>query len=369
MMQMTILAKFLRTFAVLTGIAAAGLSTTAQAQTTACGVTGSASATPAVYDPFNPSGLTNTNVTVTLRRVNNTGGGDTRIVNFYLKPNASTGTAVDGASIVPLSVTGSAALDGGQGMNIFYNSTGPFPTLPLNPIGTLPTGGNRYAQINFTGNNAASDTAQVTFQVSLPPNLNLNAANTLAFDAVFTCNIQGGQSNGVVGSGEFPNAVVFPVTVLSALRTYYAGTALDFGEIGAIPAVPLSPVRTSPSNYIFVQSSGAYSVQLSSQNAFKLKKPGAASINDEIRYSLRFLGLTRDNGTSPTQGSTELMRTCTIAGGPTTAGQQLPIQATLVDGGANKSPSPSYSDILTVTITPLAYNVVGTSNCGSFSVP
>jgi hypothetical protein len=362
------LAKMIRAFAMLIGLAVAGMATTVHAQTTICGVTGSASATPAVYDPFNPSGLANTNVTVTLRRVNNSGGGDTRYVNFYLRANPATGTRADGASIVPISVSGSASLESGQGLNIFYNFNAPGPTLPLNPISTPASAGNRYAQINFTGNNAGSDTAQVTFQVSLPPNLNLNAVSSLAFDAFFTCNIQGGTANGTVGSGTFPNAVVFPVTVLSALRTYYAGTALDFGEIGAIPPVPLSPVRTSGSNYVFVQSSGAYSVTLSSQNAFKLKKPGAVSVNDEVRYSLKFLGNSVSNATHGTAGQTAISRNC-IPAGLATAGQQLPIQATLIDGGQNKNPSPTYTDVLTVTITPLAYATTGTDNCGSFTVP
>ena len=364
---MSILAKILRTLAVMAGLAAAGLATGAQAQNTPCGITGSATASPAVYDPFNPTGLATTTLTMNLTRVNNTGGGDTRIVNFYLRANSSTGTAADGAQIVPLSVAGQAAIEG-IGLNIFHNYNGPFPTLPINPINGTPSSANRYLEINFTGNNAGSDTAQVTFNVSLPANLNLNAVQSLAFDAFFTCNIQGGQSNGATNTGTFPNAVVFPVTVLSALRTYYAGTALDFGEIGAIPAVPPSPVRTSPSNYIFVQSSGAYSVTLSSQNAYKLKKPGAATINDEVRYSLKFLGNTVSNATNATPGQTAISRTC-IRAGLATAGQQLPIQATLIDGGQNKNPSPTYTDILTVTITPLAYAITGTDNCGSFTVP
>lgn len=361
------LARFFRASAVLIGAAAAMVATGAQAQNTPCGITGSATASPAVYDPFNPSGLTTTQITMNLTRVNNSGGGDTRIVNFYLRANSSTGTAADGASIVPVSVVGQAAIEG-IGLNIFHNYNGPFPTLPLNPINGTPTGANRYLEINFTGNNAGSDTAQVNFNVSLPANLNLNAVQNLAFDAYFTCNIQGGPANGSTNTGTFNNAVVFPVTVLSALRTYYAGTALDFGEIGQVPAVPPAPVRTSPSNYIFVQSSGAYQVSLSSQNAYKLKKPGAASINDEVRYSLKFLGDTRSTATHPTPGAISIDHTC-VRAGLATAGQQLPIQATLIDGGQNKNPSPTYLDVLTVTITPLAYNTVATDNCGGYTVP
>ena len=364
---MSSLAKIVRTFAIAAGLAAAGMATSAQAQNSPCGVTGSASAAPVVYDPFNPSGLASTTITVNLTRVNTSGGGDTRIVNFYLRASATTGSAADGSSIVASSVVGQAAIEG-IGLNIFHNYNGPFPTLPLNPINGTPTGANRYLEINFTGNNAASDTAQVNFNVSLPANLNLNAIQNLAFDAYFTCNIQGGQSNGATNSGSFNNAVVFPVTVLSALRTYYAGTDLAFGEIGNIPPVPLAPVRTNPANYIFVQSSGAYSVELKSQNAFKMKKPGAVAVGDEVRYSLKFLGDTRSTATTPTPNATAITHQCMRAG-LATAGQTLPIQATLIDGGQGKNPSPNYTDILTVTITPLAYSVVGTDNCGSYSVP
>lgn len=358
-------AKTIRTLAAAIGLAAASLATAAQAQTTQCGVTGSATASPAVYDPFNPSGLATTNITMNLTRVNNSGGGDTRIVNFYLKANSSTGTAADGASIVPTAVIGQASIEG-TGLNIFYNYNTPPPTLL--PVTLSPSGSSRFLKINFTGNNAGSDTVQVVFTVSLPANLDLNAVQNLAFDAYFGCNIQGGQSNGREFSGSFENAVVFPVTVLSALRTYYAGTALAFGDISTVPPVPLTTIRTNPSNYVFVQSSGAYQVSLSSQNAFKMKRPSATGPNEEIRYSLKFLGDTRDNTSTPTPGAVAINHSC-IRAGLATAGQQLPIQATLQEGGQGKNPGIDYQDILTVTITPLAYTVAGTDNCGAYTVP
>jgi hypothetical protein len=355
------LSRIVRTLAVLAGLATAGLATGAQAQNTPCGITGSASASPAVYDPFNPSGLASTNITLNLTRVNTSGGGDTRFVNFYLKANSSTGTAANGASIIASSVSGQAAVEG-LGLNIFYDYNTPGPTLPLNPINGVPSGANRYLEINFTGNNAGSDTAQVNFAISLPANLNLNAVQNLAFDAYFTCNIQGGQANGSTNTGTFGNAVVFPVTVLSALRTYYAGTALDFGEIGNITTASLGTtpkVTTDPLNYIFVQSSGAYSVALTSANGFKLKRLGATTINDEVKYQLNFLGQTPS-----TASPTFTTQTCKKAG-MATAGEHLAIQAQLLEGGAGKTPAPSYTDTLTVTITPLIYNAVATVQCGS----
>lgn len=355
--------KTLRTLALTLAVVLGGLTSTAQAQVSTCGVTGTASAAPAVYDPFNPSGLASTTITLNLTRVNNSGGGDTRIVNFYLRASSATGTAANGASIIPTSVAGSAAITG-IGLNIFYDSTATPPIYA--PTSAVPSGSNRFLKINFTGNNAASNTAQVTFNVSLPANLNLNAQTSLAFDAIFACNIQGGQSNGLEQTGSFANAVVFPVTVLSALRANYRGTALDFGEIGNITTASLSgaPQKTSLTNQVFVQSSGAYSVTLSSQNAFKLKKPGAATAQDEIKYSIHFLGLDRDNTSTPTANAIALTRSC-LRATLSTIGNSLPIQATLQEGGTGKNSSPTYADILTVTITPLIYSDPGSFACAA----
>jgi len=352
-----------RTIAVMLGVAFASLAGTAHAAT--CGITGSASAQPAVYDPFNPSGLTATSITLNLTRVNTSGGGDTRIVNFYLKANPTIGSALDGTSLVPTVVAGSVS-SLGTGNNIFYNFNATPPI--VSPTSTVPSGSNRFLQINFTGNNAGSDTAQVTFQVSLPANLNLNAIQNLSFDAFFGCNVQGGQDNGKQQTGSFANAVTFPVVVLSALRTYYAGTALDFGEIGNVTTASLAgaPQRTSTSNYVFVQSSGAYSVTLKSQNGFKLFKPGATVANDKIDYSLRFLGDTVTSA-SGGPGAVTITKSCQRATLSTT-GNVLPIQAKLLEGGQGKNPSPSYSDILTVTVTPLIYSDPGTNGCATFGL-
>lgn len=359
------LTKILRTLAIAAGFASATLATQAQAQAQSCGLTGiSALASPLVYDPFNPSGFTNNNIVLNITRINPPGGGTTSVLNFYLDANAQTGSAASGIQLIPVAVSGQATLIGG--FNIFYSQAETPPTLL--PISLHPTAGNRFAKISFTGNNAGSDTVAVTFQVILPPNLQLNAVQSLAFDAHFACNIQGGQLNGQTQTGDRANAVIFPVTVLSALRTYYAGTDLSFGDITTVPPTPPAPVRTNPGNYIFIQSSGAYSVELASQNAFKMKKPGAVTANDEIRYSLKFLGETRDNSTTPAAGATAITKSC-IRAGMATEGTQLPIQATLQEGGQNKNPSLDYKDILTVTITPLAYAVTGTDDCGSYSVP
>lgn len=355
---MSSLAKKLKTLAVVMGFAAASVATGAQAQTTVCGIEGYATAAPAIYDPFNPTGLQQTTVNLFLRRVNNSGGGDTRVVNFYLMADPQTGTGADGTVIKATSVTGAVSVDG-LGLDIFYDYNEAKPN--LTPITALPTAGNRFLKIDFTGNNAGSDTATATFQITLPPLANVEASRQLAFDTVFFCNIQGGQSNGQTFSGRINEAVKFPVTVLSALRASYQGTALDFGEIGQVTNAQ-APTRILTGNYVRVESSGAYSVDMQSDNKYKLKKPGAATTGDEIGYKIGFLGEER----TPTSFA-PITKTCIRAGIGTA--QSLPIKATLVEGGAGKNPSPTYTDFLTVTVTPLIYDAPATTNCAMLSNP
>lgn len=357
-----------RTIAVMLGAALASLAGTAHAGT--CGIISlTGSAQPAVYDPFNPSGLATTTVTVTLKRVNTSGGGDTRFINLFLRANPTTGTTLNGSSLVPISLTGnSVSALGGIGTNIFYDTTQGDPIYA--PTSVSPSGTNRFLALDFSGNNAASDTAVVNFQVTLPANLNLTAAQNLSFDATYSCMIRGGADNNLQQTDSTRNAVTFPLTVLSALRTYYAGTALDFGEIGNIdtPSLSGTPQKTNPANHVVVQSSAAYSVTLSSQNGFKLFKPGAAVNNDKINYRLRFLGDNVDSTTTSSgPGQTAISHTCQRAG-LASVGIALPIQATLLEGGQSKNPSPSYADILTVTVTPLAYSVSTGDNCSSYGL-
>ena len=90
--------------------------------------------------------------------------------------------------------------------------------------------------------------------------------------------------------------------------------------------------------------------------------------NDKINYQLRFLGMDV-NSTTANSGPTQpaISRTCQRAG-LTTVGNTLPIQAKLLEGGQGKNPSPSYADILTVTVTPLAYSTAGGDLCASYGL-
>lgn len=353
MKQMFSLAKKLKTLALAAGFAAAGMATGAQAQTNKCGISGTRNVPGTiVYDPFNTTGLTETPVSLQLTRENYTGGGDTRIVNFYLKEKNS---GANGTIITPISVTGSVSVEG-LGLNIFYGS-GEYPPTLL-PIDIIPNSTNRFLKIDFTGNNTGSNVAIANFNIKIPPLANVIASRELAFDVYYTCNIQGGRDNGFIQvDGKISDAIRFPVTVLSALRASYQGAALDFGEIGQITNAEVS--ATSLRNrYVRVESSGAYSVEMTSGNGYKLKKPGATTAGDEVGYKIGFLGEER----TPT-ANTSITKTCMRAGIGTA--QSLPIVATLVEGGAGKNPSPTYSDYLTVTVTPLAYDTVTATDCST----
>lgn len=350
----------MKTISLVLRSAAALLATVAAAsaaQAATCGITGSATASPVQYDPFNPAGLPQTNVQLNLTRINGAGGQKTDIVSFYLK---STSAAADGTSIIPVSVTGDVNT-AGTGLEIFYNYSATPPTVA--PTSVNPTGANRFLKIEFTGNNAASDTALVNFKITLPANLDLSAVNNLPFDAIFACSTTGGGSP-TQQTGQISNAVQFPVTVLSALQASYAGTALDFGEVGdktttQVLATPAS--YTTPNiNRVSVRSSGPYSVTLSSQNAYRLTYPGGnlATPNQVLNYKLVFLGQTKTNA-SPSFSSV----TCLRAGVPASEADLLPVVATLLEGGFGKLVSANYADTLTVTIAPLLSGAASQQNC------
>ena len=331
-------------------------SSAAWAQAATCGITGSATAGTAYYDPFNPSGLAATTITLNLTRLNPAGGAKTDAVNFYLKAQSA---AANGTSIVPTSVAIVGAVDG-LNRNIFYNFSSAPPIVA--PTTVAPSATNRFLKLEFTGENAASDTAAVTFQVTLPANLDLNAVNNLAFDAIFACSTTGGGPK-TQQTGQISNAVVFPVVVLSALQASYVGPVLDFGEVGdkTTGQVQGSPGTYTRSGDIRVASSAAYAISMTSTNNYRLTFPGGnpATPGQSLAYNASLLGITR-NGVSggPVAGQTAITKTCARAG---VGGILLPVTVVLTEGGSLKTPAPAYTDTLNVTVTPQIAAVVGSA--------
>ena len=316
------------------------------ANTGTCGMTGAgAVGSTAIYDPFNPSGLGTTSIDLTLTRYNPPGGSRTEHVRFILRAQSA---ASNGITITPVQiVTGQANLESPL-VNVFYNFGSPGPVLS----GT-PSAGNRFAHIEFTGNNSGSDTVTVRFTVTFPANLNIQASQNLSFDMDYTCTTQ---PAGGDGGGTIPNALTFPIRVLSGLQASYVGPALNFGEVGdktdaqAVlldPAAGLSKIR--------VASSGPYTISMASANGYRMTYSGGnpALENQNLRYTATFLGST---GSPASPGA--ITKTCTVAGlgsPPLSAGRDHPLTVQLQEGGLDGTPEVpgNYSDTLTFTITPL----------------
>lgn len=343
--------------------AGAGLLGANPAAAATCGIVSSGTSTAEVpYDPFNPTGLGSTQITLQLQRINGGGGEKTDIVNFYLRAGNAN---ANGTQIVANSVVVEGNVEG-LGYDVFYDSTETPPI--VSPTSVSPTAANKFLKIYFTGNNPASDYATVNFTVTLPPNLNLTSSANLSFDAVFGCSTTGG-GNPTQQTGQIPNAITFPIRVLSALQASYAGTSLDFGEIGNVttPDVQTSPgsYRTPNTNYVRVQSSGPYQVDLTSQNGYRMTFPGGnlGDPNQRVNYSLKFLGETRS-----ATAATAISKVCTRAGVGTAFEDHLFIQATLQEGGQGKMVAPNYRDILTVVVSPLSVPDPGL-DCNAFVTP
>ena len=334
-------------------VAAAGTSAHAAGAGLPCGVTGAASAGASVtYDPFSPNGISSVPVSLTLTRATDGGGKKTQEAYFILTKPAGT-PAYQVQATIPGGTTYS---------NVLYGED----MLPSNiPVISNVTPG----QIAYNFGGAASpDTVTLNLLVTVPANVDLSAGGTINLGIRYVCKGTGGMPDVTTPTNQ-PNAITIDVHVLSGLRTFYAGSALDFGEIGTVTTASLvgSPQRTPSSNYVAVQSSGAYSVELRSANAFKLKN-GGSTANDAIGYSLKFLGLTATNASAAMPGALAISRICKRAGVPQ-PGQSLYIQATLLEGGQGKNPSPSYSDVLTVTVAPLISTNLGVSDCGTYTLP
>ena len=315
-----------------TGTAALLWSGAAAAQTS-CGVTGQAQAPGTItYDPFSPSGLQQVTIPLVLTRVAD-GGAKTQQVSFVLiqAPGAPTYQVLY------------------QGQNILYTE---------NATAGRPTIASQSGQIsyNFGGASAPEQSTPFNLTVTVPPNTDLSAGQPIRFDILYVCNGTGGLRD-ITTPTRLTGSIQINVNVLSALQASYVGPALDFGEVGAKTDLQVATDPGPRTGFVRVASSGPYSVRMTSQNGYRLTYPGGnvALPLQALRYRATFVGQTRDAA-----NPAAIERVCSRAG-LASAGQLLPIQTTLLDGGVGRVPAPDYRDILTVTITPLVAPQNGTS--------
>mgnify|MGYP004511332207 CR=1 FL=1 len=328
--------KPLTRFGYVCVVAAGALSMGSAAQAQArCGATGQATAPATItYDPFSASGISQVTIPLVLTRTRGNILGYTREVSLILTKPVNT---------ADYAITY-------NGFNVLYNE-GATQNRPR-ALTSQDGGTGAAGEIRFTwGGLLSSDSSTaLNLRVTVPPNADLSAGDPIEFDILYVCSGIGIDS--VSTPTRLADAIRVNVNTVSALQAYYAGAALNFGEIGdattaQVTAAPAS-YTTSSSNSVRVKSSGPYEVRVQSQNNFRLTFPGGslADTSQTIRYQARFLG------TNVTSNSSFGTRTCQRAGVSGSAGT-LPITATLLEGGAGKAPSENYADVVTVTFTPV----------------
>ncbi|HET9629124.1 MAG TPA: hypothetical protein VFP14_06525, partial [Novosphingobium sp.] len=331
--------------------ALAAMAGASAAQAASCGVTGSGSvATGVYYNPFDTNALSNVDVALTLTRVVGPNGDKTQEVYFVIiLPNGSPAYQVSVQS---------------PGGSTYTNITYPVGSVPSNlPVVSNNTSGQIAYQF---GGAAKPDTATFNVRVTVPANTDLSAGQPISLGIRYVCKGTG-QLKNVDTATDIAGAIKIDVHVLSGLQAFYSGSQFDFGEIGTLSTsqVLASPVRTDAANHFSVKSSGAFNVTLSSQKGFQLTNGGSAA-GDKVDYKVKFLGAVLTKA-SAGPGATALNKDCAAV--HITNFSSLPIQATLLEGGQGKNPSGSYTDTLTVTLTPNAANFAGGDACTSYSVP
>jgi len=298
----------------------------------ACSVNGTTTTSIGSYDPFTGTTFVQVPVTLNLTRYSASGGKKTKAVDFYLTQPAQSPAGYD----------------------IRFQNSSVLYTLPATHTlsATSPPSGTIFYDF---GGTAQADTVPLSLTVTIPPGVNLPAGQSISFDIVYVCTGSGGLNNVSIPT-TLTQAITIQINVVSALQASYAGSSLDFGEIGSLTDTQAGTHTLNGA--VRVASTGPYSVTLVSANGYKMTYSGGnlSTASQTIKYSAHFLGQTPDT-TNPTFAT----MVCSPAG---TGGQNLPISVTLREGGQTKSPSPSYRDTMTVTVTPLLVPYGGgTSAC------
>lgn len=316
-------------------IAAAGSAVAADKGT--CGVSGQALASPTItYDPFSPTGLTQVTIPLILTRFG-TGAAKTQTVNFVL--------------IKPIGAPDYQILYNGSSVLYTEGNTMGHPTINSQSAGEI--------YYNFGGASQPDQSTPFNLVVTVPANVDLSAGLPIDFDIIYVCNGTGGMED-VVTPSKLSSAIHINVNVLSALQASYAGPALDFGEVGDKTDADVATTPIQRTGYVRVASSGPYSIEVTSQNGYRMTFPGGnpANPSQSLGYSATMVGQTRNPG-----NTTPISRVCTragLAGTPPSQGILLPLDVLLLEGGQTRTPAPNYQDILTITVAPLVATTPGT---------
>jgi hypothetical protein len=292
------------------------------------------------YNPFTSNFFASANLALTIDRSRFTSGGaKTQTVNFVLLPS----------STVPSSLIG-----GANGITMTYNGASIlYPSQTAADGANVPTVGSQAAgQVyhNYGGN---TDTATFNVNVLIPAGLDLVANPNIPFDLYYTCMGTGGMSS-VETPERFPNAASINITVASALQAYFAGSALDFGDITNL-TLTQAQAKTTGAGNLRIRSTGPYSISVDSAKDFVMTPGNAATTdaNQRVPYELSIMGSTL-------RGTATMTQTCARA---SMVEKSISVSAKLIQATAGKSAASNYRDEITVTFTPLAATTPATTTC------
>src|SRR5690606_19995962 len=241
----------------------------------------------------------------------------------------------DEVSVVLVAPAGSPPLQVTyQGQNVLYaegNTAGRPRSVNSRDGGAGSAGEIRHG---FGGLFGTDFSPAFNLTVSMAPGANPSAAEPIYLDLLYICTAEGAMLSNLLPT-RINRAVRVDVTTVSALQAYYAGSALDFGELGGVSTAQVlaSPDRyaTPATNSLRVRSSGPYEVRVTSQHNLRRAIPGGnlADPAQPIAYRVSFLG--REISATAPFGT----RTCAAAGVTGAAGV-LPLRARLAEGGSRK---------------------------------
>jgi hypothetical protein len=236
----------------------------------------------------------------------------------------------------------------GTGGNIVYERPGPNLEPGLDDAGEIDL-----AFVAAEGGNSRT----VDIQLRIPAGTAIEPGIfEHVFDVRYLCDYLDGRSDrGTVNRG-------FRVylSVNGSVQASLVGTEPDFGEIGMLSDADVAAAGPSVNqrrHYLRVAGTGPYSVDVSSQNNWRMTATGAptSTATERIAYRYELLGQEVDSS-RPNFTTVH----CQASG---LAGENIAMTATLTQGGLGKVPSPVYRDIITITIAPLAVWITDTQRC------
>jgi hypothetical protein len=239
------------------------------------------------------------------------------------------------------------------------DGAGSGPVLYERPGPRLASGLDDAAEIDLHFNQSLGPVVTRTFQMQMriPAGTEIDPGIAVSeFDVKYLCDYGEGRSDRGTDNRAF--LVYFPVT--TAVQASLVGTEPDFGEIGTLSNIDVAgapPSTTQRRHYLRVASTGPYQVDVASQNNWRMTATGAPTGNAAERIAYRYELLDQELDSSRPNFTPVRCQSSGVSG------ENIMLTATLTEGGMGKVPSPNYRDIVTITVTPLAFWVTNTVRC------